>query len=143
MLRQGKVHWMVIAGILAAVVIGVLVFGGSEDPTMKAQKFMTALADGDAKKLAEYSTSGTYDHDQLEKLWAKSVSDAEYYRFRFKIMGAQLSNSNQAQVRMLVKRSDDPGAVEDNFQLDLKKVDGAWKVRLEGLSRELYPFLPR
>jgi len=143
MLRQGKVHWMVIAGIFAALVVGVLMFGGSEDPTMKAQKFMTALGDGDSKKLAEYSTSGTYDAKQLEELWAESVKNAEYYRFRFKIMGAQVSNANQAQVRMQVIRSDNPGAVEDNFQLDLKKVDGKWKVRLEGLSRELYPFLPR
>jgi len=143
MLKQGKAHWLVIAGILAVLMLVVLLFTTAEDPTSKAQKFMTALGDGDAKKLAEYTTSGNHDQKTLETLWAKSVKDAEFYRFRFKILGTQMANSNQAQVRMHVRQSADPTEVEENFQLDLQKVDGKWKVRLEGISRDMYPFLPR
>lgn len=142
MLKQGKIYWLYLVGLAAVVVVLGLVFAGGQSPQTRAQQFMTALADGNAKRLAELSFSRGRTQADLEKMWAESVEEAKYYRFKFKILSAQEPTPETAQVRMQVWRGLG-AAYEDNFQLDMQKVDGEWKVRLEGLSRDMYPFLPR
>lgn len=104
---------------------------------------MSALVRGDAKTLAQTTTSTSMDDAELLKAWEKTVKDAEHYRFTYRILAASQSSPDSAAVMMQVLRNLDVTSYEENFQLDLKKVDGKWKVRMEGLNREMYPFMPR
>lgn len=140
---SGKVHWLTIAVPVGLVVLGAVFIAGGDDPQIRANIFMAALARGDAKTLAESCMMEGVSQEDILKAWQQSVKDAEYYRFTYKITGVQQSGDT-AQARMLVNRSPlSGGGYDENFQLDLKKVNGKWKVRLNGLSREMYPFMPR
>ncbi len=142
MLKHGKAAWVYLLGLFVLIGGFVLVLSSGQTPQTRAQQFMTALADGDSERLAELSFSRGRTQEELEELWENSTEEAKHYRFKFKILAAQEPNPNMAQVRMHVWRGRD-ASVEDNFQLDMQKVEGEWKVRLEGISREMYPFLPR
>ena len=51
---------------------------------------------------------------------------------------------NNASVRVgMTRNATDPSGFEENYQIDLVKRDGKWKVRVSGLTRTFYPFLPR
>ncbi len=143
MKRSGKVHWMVLAAMAAAVAVIALFLTGGSSPQTTGQVFMSALVRGDAKVLAENSTSSSMSQEELLKAWEKTVKDAEHYRFTYRILAASQTSNDSAAVIMHVLRNLDITSYEENFQLDLKKVDGKWKVRIEGLSREMYPFMPR
>jgi hypothetical protein len=138
----GKIHWMTITAIVGAVLMVGILMSGGDDPAGRAATFMSALARGDAKTLAESTYVEGKSQEEILKEWEKSVEDAKYYRFKFKIKGAQPTGET-AQVRMGVWRNFSAGAYDENFQLELVKRDGKWKVRGNGISREMYPFLPR
>lgn len=140
---SGKIHWLTIAVPVGLLVLGAVFMSGGEDPQVRAGIFMSALARGDAKTVAESCFIDGVSQEEILKAWEQSVQDAEYYRFTYRITGVQ-QNGDTAQARMYVNRSPlQGGGYDENFQLDLKKIDGKWKVRLNGISREMYPFMPR
>lgn len=134
---------MVLAAGAAAVAVVALFLTSGSSPQTTGQVFMSALVRGDAKTLAQTTTSTSMDDAELLKAWEKTVKDAEHYRFTYRILAASQSSPDSAAVMMQVLRNLDVTSYEENFQLDLKKVDGKWKVRMEGLNREMYPFMPR
>ena len=144
MLRSGKAHWLMVAGIVAVIAIGgVFISSGGESPQGRATVFMAALAAGDAKTAAASSKSEKIKDEDLLKKWEKTLAYGKHYVFTYKITGMSMPNQDTAIVKMLVERNAGNGSYGENFQLDLKRYDGKWKVRMDGLSRELYPFLPR
>lgn len=124
------------------VILGAVLVGG-ESPQTRAAIFMSALARGDAEALTDSTYLGGRDRAAMKAAWERTVREAEFYRFRYRILGAQNSSADTAAVRMHVWRNYGPMSFEENFQLDLKKVEGRWKVRPEGISRAMFPFLPR
>lgn len=139
---SGKVHWMTISAIVGVVVVGGVLMSGGDDPTGRAATFMAALARGDAQTLAENTYVEGKSQEEILKEWEETVAASKLYRFKFEVRGAQPTGNN-AQVRMGVWTNYGPGSYDENFQLDMVKVDGKWKVRGNGISRDMYPFLPR
>ncbi|MDI9636685.1 hypothetical protein QPK87_09715 [Kamptonema cortianum] len=142
-LTSGKVHWMVIGGLLAIVAVIVILTSGKETPQIRAAIFMNALARGDAETLAKSSYSANKSEEEILAAWKQSVSDSEFYRFKYEVKGAALASQTEASVRLMVWRNYSPDGYDEPFQLKMKKVNGEWKVELESLSRAMYPFLPR
>ncbi len=139
----GKVHWLVATGIVGILVLAVILLTGGESPQVRGSAFMSALARGDAKKLAELSYVEGVSQDKLLADWEEAVGRAKYYRFLWRPLSMVQQDSEQAAMRMYLVRNPGPAAYEENFQISLKKVDGQWKVQPNSLSREAYPFLPR
>lgn len=138
-----RVHWMVYAGVIGLVVLGVILIGSGESPQFRAAAFMSALSRGDAKTLAELTYVEGADQAELLAAWEESVERAKYYRFGWQTKSMVQQSSDQAAVRLGVVRNPGPSSYEENYDLSLTKVDGEWKVVPSSLSRELYPYLPR
>jgi hypothetical protein len=141
----GKVHWMIlVGGVGMFFILGLLLFSG-ESPTGVAVRFMGALADGDYKELAELSHIEGRDQKDLEEDWKFATEVAgKYYSFRYRFVNQVDSDKNTASVRTQVWRNYNGGSsYEENFPLPITKVDGKWKVLVRGLSRKMYPGLPR
>jgi hypothetical protein len=66
------------------------------------------------------------------------------YSFRWSITGEMQTDDNDGTVRLQVERNFGSGAsYPENFQLPMVKVNGQWKVEVNGISREMYPGLPQ
>lgn len=143
MKRSGKTHIVVILGILGIIVTIALVFFSGESPQTKASKFMTALATANADELAQYSYDETRTEEELKVAWEQSLKDSKYYRFAWKPDAAVLTNDTLATVKLIVVRNPGAQSYDENFEIELRKFDGEWKVVVPSISRELYPWLPR
>jgi hypothetical protein len=131
---------------LAVVIVGVmfLVLASSATPTSVANDFLVALAKGDTKNLASLGYIEGVSEDQAQKVWAKTIDRSMYYRFVWRIKNAAQASPSNASVQMdVVKNADGPGSYPDDYELPLVKIDGKWRVDVRGISRAMYPGLPR
>lgn len=132
------------AAVCAALIGGVFLFSGSS-PSEAAVKFMSALAKGDVQALTGLTALGTDTPAQVEAKWKFATEAAKHYRFGWSITSATTNRAgDRGAVRMQVERNlGGSGSYGENFQLPMVKKDGTWKVEVSGISREMYPFLPR
>jgi len=143
--RRGRVHWLLLATGAAIVVLAALAALSAESPEGAAQAFMVALAKGDATTLADRSYFKP-PRERAAKIesWKKTLDRAEYFRFVWRFKGFTVLPNDRATVSMeFVRDAGTKWAYEENFSLDLVKEGGRWKVDVLGLSREMYPALPR
>ncbi len=144
MKRAGRANWIAILGLIGAVILVAMLFLGSESPSAAANKFMSALARRDVNTLTRYTYLGEAGKDEIQKKWEASTEIARYYRFSWQILGELQADEKTASVRMNVWRNvDSPSPYEDRYDLALIKVSGRWLVDVRGISREMYPALPR
>lgn len=70
---------------------------------------------------------------------------AEHYRFKYRVAEAKEFANNTATVKVKVNRNVGDGGFdyEENYELPMEKEDGKWKVHVQAVSREMFPFLPR
>jgi hypothetical protein len=139
----GKVHWLVALGIVGILVLAAIMLTGGESPQSRGAAFMSALAEGDAKKLASLSYVEGMSDAEIEAEWEETVSRSKYYRFMWRPLSMVQQDQEQAAMKMFMVRNPGPSSYEENFQISLQKVDGKWKVLPNTLSREAFPFLPR
>lgn len=146
MKQLGRVNWVILAGIGAVLAVALVLFSSntSDSPTGAASRFLDALARQDAKALAETSFIDGMDQAQAQEAWAETLALTRHYYFFWVIRGNLRPDDNNASVRIgMTRNATDPSGFEENYQVDLVKQDGKWKVRVSGLSRTFYPFLPR
>lgn len=144
MKQSGRAHWLVILGAVGFIALVGLLFAGGSAPSPVAGEFMVALAKGDVNKLTELTYKGTKSEDEIKKDWDFTVHTASpYYRFTWKINDEHLLDDRDATVRLDVWRNMGPRAYPEHYEIPLVKVNGAWKVRVEAINREMYPNLPR
>ena len=106
---------------------------------------MTALSKGDVDTLTKMSLLGDKTEPEMHKEWEFAVNTAgKHYRFFWRITSELVSDENSGSVRMQISRNiDSPSMYEEAFQLPMQKVNGEWKVDVRGISREMFPALPR
>lgn len=145
MRRTGRAHWTVVALVGLAALAAVLLLVRTDSPQAAADRFLTALAKGDAKTLAEMSFfDPARDAARVEADWRKTLDRGEYFRFVWRQKATNLLPGDRATVAIqFVRDAGTRYAYEENFSLDLLRRDGRWKVDVLGLSREMYPALPR
>jgi hypothetical protein len=141
MRRDGKVHWMIPVGVLGAMAVGYIALAPRETPTTVGAQFMDALARGDAKRLTDLSYTPDDSLEDLQKKWEFTVTyPGKHYWFKWAIKSEVEESDTDAKVMMGV---DVGKGYEDNFTLPMTKQQGKWKVDAYGISRALYPGLPR
>jgi hypothetical protein len=131
---------------VAVVVVGLLflVLASSGTSTAVADDFLVALAKGDAKTLADLGYMEGTTPDQAQKMWEKTLARAKYYRFAWRVKNTVQASPTNASVQMdVVRNVDTPGSFPDAYELPMVKIDGKWKVDVRGISRQMYPALPR
>lgn len=145
MKRAGRAHWLVIAGIASALVALYLVFSGGDSAESAGSAFMDALARQDVEALVQMSDLGARDEAKVREQWKYSVQVAgEHYQFKWRPTGIAIQSPEQATFKMMfAKNAEDPMSYEEPRQFVLRKVNGKWKVQLDGLDRQMYPALPR
>lgn len=141
---------VVVALATLVALIGLFIFSG-DTPDKAARAFMSALAKGDAATLADLSylnsAGKTGDekstHEAMLEAWKKSTEGSKYYRFTYVVQDAQVQPDQSASVRLQINKNPlAMGGYDEHFELPLYKEDGKWKVHVQGISREMYPFLP-
>lgn len=143
MRRAGRVSPLFLGVVLAAVALAILLLYGQEGPAAAGSRFMDALARGDVKTLAETSYVPGKSPEELRKAWEFTTAAGKHYLFHWEITSSSQVNDHDATVRLAVQRNFGPGSYDENYGLPLHKVDGKWKVDASGISREMYPALPR
>ena len=152
MKRAGRIHWMVVVALATLIaLVSLFVFSG-DSPDKAAREFMSALAKGDAKALASRSYlnlsgksgSPSSSLDGMEKAWKECLDGAKYYRFVYTVGDVQIQPDQSASVRLQINKNPfGMGGYDEHFELPMFKEEGKWKVQVQGISREMYPFLPR
>jgi hypothetical protein len=144
MKRSGRASIVVIITVaLVAAVLGLFLFAG-ESPSGVAGKFLTALAKGDSKTLAELSYMEGLTTEQVEQRWKETHEVSKHWVFSYQIKDTKEQNATNTTVVLdWIKNAVNPSAYAEKFELPMVKRDGKWKVDVRGLSREMYPSLPR
>ncbi|MEZ5163272.1 MAG: hypothetical protein R2688_05885 [Fimbriimonadaceae bacterium] len=138
-----RTSFVAIAGGIGAIIVLALFAFSGQTAQGQTAKFFDALARGDAKELAATSYVEGRSQEEIEQEWAKAVERAKYFRFSWFVRSSVNHGPDQATVRLGYTPNYYPGSYDENYQVDVMKVDGQWKVHLPSLSREMYPFLPR
>lgn len=144
-MRRARANWLVVASLVGLVALGVLFVAAREGASTVAARFMDALARQDAATLTQLSYMDGVSAQELRSQWDYAVNVAgKYYRFNWEIRGETQTGPDSAAVRMGFWRNyGSPGSYDENFQLNLIRIRGTWKVDVRSISREMYPGLPR
>ena len=144
MKRSGRTSIVVIIALALVAAVVVLFLMAGESPSGVASKFLTALAKGDSKTLAETSFIEGVSQDELQKKWEATHEVTKYWQFNYMIQDTTQQDANNAAVVMQwVKNATSQASYGEKYELPLAKRDGKWKVDVRGISREMYPALPR
>lgn len=144
MKRSGRASIVIVVAIALVAAVSVLFLLAGESPSGVAARFLTALQKGDTKTLAELSFLEGKSPDQMKADWDQTYSYSKYWRFAWEIQDTAEQDPDNATVRLQwVKKADSPSAYAEKYELPLVKKDGHWKVDVRGISREMYPALPR
>jgi hypothetical protein len=144
MRRSGRVHWVTVAGSVGFAVILALFLIPTNSPNVAANRFMSALAEGNVDKLMSLSYYKG-DEARMRAQWEFAVKEcAPYYRFKWRNVGLKEADDKIAGVRMMVQRNLGSGSdYEERYDIPLLKVDGEWLVDVRSISRAMYPGIPR
>jgi hypothetical protein len=136
---------MVLALAGSALLALALLALSADSPRTAANRFLTALARGEAEELTNLSYfEPPRDAATVRGLWAKTLDRGAYFRFVWRIRGTtELPNDRATVAIQYVRDAGTRFAYEENFSLDMVRDQGRWKVDVLSLSREMYPALPR
>jgi len=141
----GRINFLLLGGIVAVALFAFIFLMGRESVETVAARFMTALSTGDIDTLTANSYLGSKSKDEIKKQWEFTVKDiSKHYLFHWRITGSQQADEKTAAVKLsFMKNVDSESTYEENFALPLVNVDGKWLVDVRGISRDMYPALPR
>jgi hypothetical protein len=144
MKQSGKIHWMAAVGGLGMLAAVVLFFMGGDSPVKAAGSFMSAMAKGDAEALADYSYIEGKSREDLVADWEYATQvAAPHYQFKYEITTEVRTSPELSVVKMKLWQNVDRGGWDEKYALPMVKKDGKWLVEIRGLSRDMYPALPR
>jgi len=142
--QAGKVHWLIVAGIVSVVLVVGLFLFARDSAAETASGFMKALGSGDVDTLVKLSYLDNTSADEMRKKWDFAVHRAgPHYLFAWQLDNVVQSDSENAAASMQVTRNIDQESFQEKFQLPLVKHDGKWLVDVRAINRKLYPALPR
>jgi hypothetical protein len=145
MRQSGRINVVaLIGGFIALVFVAALSISFiKESPGTVAGKFLTALAKGDVDTLSKLTYGGTMSKEEVKKEWEFTLSVSKHYRFRWAVLVESIADDKSASVRTQVARNLGPNSYDENYGIPLVQEAGAWKVDVKGISRSIFPNLPR
>lgn len=143
----GRIGTGALFGLAALLIVFLLGFflSSRQSITASAASFMSALAKADTAALSDLTYLGSDDKAAIESKWKKTFERSAGYAFTWRIVSSTTGPEGKSgAVRLQVTRNaDKPGGYEEKFELPMVMRDGKWKVEVDGISREMFPFLPR
>ncbi|MEQ1822999.1 MAG: hypothetical protein ABL949_10845 [Fimbriimonadaceae bacterium] len=132
----------IIATVCVLACVGVVMFSNSDQgPETTVNRFMSALAEVDAKKLAKLSFIDGADEGDIEKKWTECLDNTKYFQFRWAFDGTESPSAETVTARIKMQQA---GESEANLnRIPLVKVKDEWKVDVGAINRSFYPSLPR
>ena len=145
MRQSGRVNVVALLGTFIAVVFaGALAFSFlKESPSAVTSKFLNALSKGDIETLTATTYGGNLSKEEVRKEWDFALQVSKYYRFKWQITAESTPDENSASVKTQISRNFGPNSYDENFGIPLIKDNGSWKVDVKGMSRIIFPNLPR
>jgi hypothetical protein len=145
MKRAGRINPFVVVGVICAIILIPLLFISKRGPENYASDFLEALGKGNVDQLAQLSVIGNNNLEQRKALWAQTVKDAKYYMFTWRITDVSDISDDRAAVKIQERRNLQlrMGEEEEPHNLTMVKTSDGWKVLVDGMDREIFPFLPR
>lgn len=144
MKRSGRASLVIVILVALVAAVVVLFIMAGDSPSGVAGRFLTALAKGDTKTLTELTYMEGKTPDQIKEAWDQTKAVTKYWQFQWKIQDSKDQDADNATVVLAwTKNSSSPSSYEEKYELPLLKRDGKWKVDVRGISREMYPALPR
>jgi predicted outer membrane protein len=144
MKRSGRVSLVLIAALaIVAAVVALFMLAG-DSPSGVAGRFLSALAKGDTKTLAELSYMEGLSQSEIESKWKATHDSSKYWVFAYAIKDVKEQDANNATVNLdWVKDIAGVSPEEGKAELPMVKREGKWLVDVRAISRNLYPFLPQ
>lgn len=138
-----RINVVVVAGVLGLLAMLFLVFAGTQSPEAAAQQFMESLATKDVDRLVELSYLEGAD-PPLREQWDRCVNHAaRNFVFMWQFLGSERVSEDEYVIKVVLMVFRGPmGAEGDVVNLPLKRINGQWKVVLNGLDRSFFPYLP-
>ena len=145
MKRAGRISPLAVIGVVCILLLIPLFFITQKGPENVAADFMVALGKGDADTLAKLSYLGNDDQATRLKEWQQCIEVGRHYVFTWRITDVTQSTPDSAAIQMQMRRNLQlaMGKDEMKFELPMRKINGAWKVDVGSMDREIYPALPR
>jgi hypothetical protein len=145
MKRSGRFSPFIVVGVICLVMLVPLLFLTRTGPEKATAEFMGALGTANVEKLAELSIIGNHSVEERRKLWQESVGLSKHYVFTWRITDVTKIDENHSAVILMVRRNLQirMGEDETKFQVPMVKTDAGWRVAVDQLNRDLYPYLPR
>lgn len=145
MRQAGRVNLLVVAVLVMGLFIVGIFFMGRESMSSTCGKFLAALAAGDVDTLTKYSYLGETPPEKMKESWTFTVKEAApHYRFMYRIDNSREQGADSGAVSVRWWKNALTGSSYDEaFDIPMIKKDGQWKVDVRGMSREMYPGLPR
>ena len=142
--RSGRISFVVLAGILSIAMVAALFLFNGQSPKTTAAEFMSALAKGDADKLADLSYIQGKSREQIKKEWQDTIKWSKAYLFRWDISTVTQRGDDSAAVRVEIWSNPlSPQSYSEPKPLTLIKENGAWKVDVTQITRDAFPYLPQ
>ncbi len=145
MKRSGRFNPFIVVGLICVIILVPLFLISKRGPENYASDFMVALSTGNADQLANLSIIGEHNLDERKQLWQQSVDSAKYYTFTWRITDVTSVSNDRAAVILMMRRNLQMrmGADEYKYELPMQKTGDGWKVVVDQMNRDIYPFLPR
>jgi len=145
MKRSGRFNPFIFVGVLCLLILIPLFVITKRNPENYASDFMVALSTGNADNLAKLSIIGNHNLEERRQLWQQTLDSSKYYTFTWRITDENNVSSDRAAVILMVRRNLQMkmGEDETKYELPLQKTDDGWKVVVDQMDRDMYPFLPR
>jgi hypothetical protein len=142
---RGRVNLLFLALIGVIGLVAVIFFVRQDSMGGAGTRFLTALAKHDVNTLTELTYLDKRDPEQVRKQWDFAVNEAaKHYRFLWVVDNSTQADADNGALQLRVWRNlDSPSTYDERFQLPMAKEDGKWKVVVSGISREMFPGLPR
>lgn len=145
MRQAGRANLLVIATIVMAAFIASALLLGRDSMSSTCGKFLGALAKGDVETLTNLSYLGDKPKDDIKKQWEFTLKEAApHYRFMYRIENAKEQGPDSGAVSIKFWRNALMGSTYDEpYDIPMVRRDGKWLVDVKGLSRDMFPALPR
>jgi hypothetical protein len=140
--RSGRISFVAVAAVFAVGLLILLFFSAGASPRTAAVEFMSALAQGDPDKLTDLTLIQDRTKEDIHKQWQDALKYGKHYRFYWEI-GAIKTDGDTATARIDVTKTPTADSYADKYELILKKVNGAWKVDVAQIARDMFPYLPQ
>lgn len=142
---SGRVSIPLLIAVVCLVVTGLVIANARTEDEVKAGKeWLYAFGEGNLDRITELSFMDGLTPEQKRAEWKKTLDRAKYYTYVWNVKRSVKTTDTEATITLgFWRNATKGGSYEEKYELPLRKVDGKWLVDVRGISRSMFPALPR